>query len=36
MIAEARNFLTGKLGGLQHGCALWNLEFDAIYGDFRH
>ena len=36
VIAETRDFLAGKLHGLQHSRALRNFDFDAIYGDFRH
>ena len=36
VIAEARDFLTRKLAGLEHGGAVRNLDFLAVYGDFRH
>src|SRR5690606_2078374 len=36
MVAEARNFLPRHLARLQNGRALRNVEFYAIYGNFRH
>src|SRR3546814_13612646 len=36
MVAEARNFLPRQLARLQNGRALRDVEFYAIYGNFRH
>jgi hypothetical protein len=36
VIAEARDFLARQLARLQHGRALRDFDFEAVYGDFRH
>ena len=36
VIAEARNFLPGKLAGLQDGRAVRSIDFLSVYGDFGH
>ena len=36
MVAEARDFLPRLLARLQNGRALRNVDFYAIYGNFRH
>ena len=36
MIAETRDFFPRQLARLQDGGALRNVDFDAIYGYFRH
>jgi hypothetical protein len=36
VVAEPRDFLARQLARLEHGGPSGNVEFDAVYGDFRH
>ena len=36
MVAEARDFFARSLAGLEHGGAIGDFDFDAVYGDAGH